>query len=247
MLRYRIILMISCSYINRSKASRKHTLNEAYFDIIDSEDKAYFLGLLYADGYNQENKSTVKLTLQAQDKDILEKFCKYINSNKPLSFVERSKKNKKLKDCYTMWMYSKILCNQLHNLGCPQKKSFIITFPNNQTIPDYLVQHFIRGYFDGDGHFGVYLRKHKNCVNKSKQYVLSIVSTLKFCMSLQKIIKRKFKIYTKLRIRHKKRKNTTRVLLMSGRKQIFRFLDWIYLDAQVYLNRKHNKYVLEKL
>ena len=55
-----------------SKASRKYSFDEHYFDNIDNEHKAYWLGLLMADGYNHETKTCVSLRLQGQDREILE-------------------------------------------------------------------------------------------------------------------------------------------------------------------------------
>ena len=52
---------------------RKYSLNKEYFKSIDTQEKAYILGFLYADGYNQETKNQIRLTLQKQDKDILDK------------------------------------------------------------------------------------------------------------------------------------------------------------------------------
>ena len=70
--------------------ANKYTFNKDYFERIDSKDKAYFLGFLYADGCNSisttQHHCTIILNLQEKDKDILDIFNKYINSNKPLTY-----------------------------------------------------------------------------------------------------------------------------------------------------------------
>ena len=58
---------------------KKYTLNEDYFLNINSEDRAYFLGLLYADGCN--NGSGFYVTLQDRDIDILNIFKRCIGIN----------------------------------------------------------------------------------------------------------------------------------------------------------------------
>ena len=46
-----------------SEISRKYSINQHYFDSVDSFDRAYFLGLLMADGYNNEKRGCVTLIL----------------------------------------------------------------------------------------------------------------------------------------------------------------------------------------
>ena len=57
-----------------SHKSRKYTINENYFDSIDTPNKAYILGLLFSDGCNYPPQHRVKLELQEKDKDILDKI-----------------------------------------------------------------------------------------------------------------------------------------------------------------------------
>ena len=64
--------------IPRTGASRrKYYLNETFFDNIDTQDKAYILGFLYADGCNYMPKQTVSMSLQEADYAILERIRKY--------------------------------------------------------------------------------------------------------------------------------------------------------------------------
>ena len=49
-------------------------MDEKYFDNIDTQNKAYTLGFLFADGYNSISKSTVSMALQESDGYILDKI-----------------------------------------------------------------------------------------------------------------------------------------------------------------------------
>ena len=49
---------------------RKYPIDEQFFDAIDSEEKAYFLGMLYADGTNSMKKTEVSLRLQEEDHEV---------------------------------------------------------------------------------------------------------------------------------------------------------------------------------
>lgn len=66
--------------------SRKYNVNENYFDNIDTPNKAYILGLLYADGNNHIKNNTVSIALQEEDVEILRLINKEIESDRPLSF-----------------------------------------------------------------------------------------------------------------------------------------------------------------
>jgi intein/homing endonuclease len=65
------------------------------------------------------------------------------------------------KNRYRLQIGSKSLYADLESLGFTRKKSGIMRFPD---VPDELLSHFIRGYFDGDGNvlFRFYRRKNRN-------------------------------------------------------------------------------------
>jgi len=128
--------------INPSPAP--YTINENYFDVIDTPNKAYILGMLYADGCNTTGNK-IKLALQDIDKEILEKIKEEIQSDKPLGFYRRSDKNPKHHDIYELVIYNKHMSEQLNSLGCIPRKSLVLHFPD--FIENDLMSHFIRGLF----------------------------------------------------------------------------------------------------
>ena len=69
---------------SQSELQRKYSINENFFDVIDTEEKAYFLGFLYADGCNATNRNAVILSLKEDDRDILEKLNSLLQPQKPL-------------------------------------------------------------------------------------------------------------------------------------------------------------------
>ena len=73
---------------------RKYPVDEQFFDEIDSEEKAYFLGMLYADGTNSMKKTEVSLRLQEEDYEILTKLNNLLQPTKPLRPIIRDKKEK---------------------------------------------------------------------------------------------------------------------------------------------------------
>ena len=135
-----------------SHCNRTYSVNEEYFDNIDTQNKAYFLGFLFADGNNGMQKTTISLSLQEKDRDILEKLRIDAGSNKPLRFIssERKRNNGEgynYKDKYALTVCNKHWCERLSELGCVPNKSLVLKFPDY--LSDDMLPHFIRGYFDG--------------------------------------------------------------------------------------------------
>lgn len=207
---------------------QKYDINEAFFDNIDTEEKAYILGLLYADGYNNEYRNSVNLSLAEKDKNILDKITQLIQPTKPLQFIERRIKNKSLQNVYRLVIANKHISQQLVKLGCMQAKTFKITFP--EWLQNNLIPHFIRGYCDGDGYI---------CNNiNNPSFNISLTSTEIFCNKLAEILKAKCDINCYIRTRHKERNNNIRMLEISGRLQAQKFCDFIYKNANIFLDRK---------
>ena len=117
-----------------------------YFEKIDSFDKAYFLGLILADGNIMSKEWRMQISLSEQDDYILKKFNEYANFKTTLykSHCESPKPRMALS------VHSKKLVSDLMKHGVKDRKSINGTFIPS-SIPDHLVHHFIRGYFDGDG------------------------------------------------------------------------------------------------
>lgn len=225
---------------NRAILARKYSLNENYFDIINTEEKAYFLGLLYADGCNQPQRNTVTIQLQESDKDILEKFKLEINCNKPLKFYNRNIKNPKWKNDFKLEINSSIFSKRLESLGCIKNKSLILKFPSIEQVAENFQKDFIRGYFDGDGCVGIYQNKSKIGKHGYKNITCNITSSLWVCEEIKKILT-KNGVNTSI-VKHPNGK-ATRVLVLGGNKNAIKFLNWLYEDSKIYLKRKYDKYI----
>lgn len=213
----------------------KYPIKEDYFDKIDSEDKAYFLGLLYADGCNNEKRNAISIGLQEKDKYILEIFREKIGLSKPLSFRNRKKEKVTYQNEYKLNIINKKLSKRLSELGCWTNKSMTLQFPDEGQIPNNLLNHFIRGVWDGDGHVGLHKRKKNNWTLVD----VSLTSTEMFCDKLSKVLRIKG-INTSITAKNKSK--ITRQLHINSRPQAVEFLNWIYKDSTVFLKRKYDKY-----
>jgi len=217
--------------VNKSQFKKIYSLNENFFEKIDTEEKAYFLGFLYSDGYIYPKKNSVSLCLQIEDIEILNKFNTCISSNRPLYRIKPPKKFPYRKVLVKLNIVNNQFFKHLISKGCLNKKSLILKFPNKSIIKKDLLHHFIRGYFDGDG--SVYISSNK--LN------IEFTGTLNFITEVQNILIKdlgfnKTSIYFK-----KNAKNTCRVRY-TGNKQCLKFKNWLYKNSTVFLDRKKSKF-----
>mgnify|MGYP000037420261 CR=1 FL=1 len=213
-----------------STINRKYIFDEHYFDCIDNNNKAYILGLLFADGCNTK-KGVISLSLQEKDKDILEKIKSELKYERDLILLNYKSKSENWSNQYLLRFSSKYMSQQLSNLGMLPNKSLILTFP--QWLDKKYYSHFIRGYFDGDG-----------CIPKNlKEKHLSIVGTLDFCTSIKEILSEEININSSISYCHGNTASNTRVLYISGKFQTEKFLNYIYNNAELFIGRKHDLYL----
>lgn len=210
----------------------KYTIDEYYFDNIDDQNKAYFLGLLYADGYHNIQKHSISITLQLEDRHILESFSELMQSTRPLHFVNNNVKNVNWSDCYKFTIINKHVSDMMLKYGVSQAKSLTLDFP--YWLSKELYPHFIRGYFDGDGHI----------VKSKYKYGMSIVGTERFCSALQNIFLNDLGVESHMYISTTPDKST-RTLMITNKRSSKIFFDYIYNDANLYLKRKHDVYKLK--
>jgi hypothetical protein len=232
---------------DHSHAKQNYAINENIFDNIDTEEKAYWLGFLYADG-NVSKTNRTRLSLAEEDIEIVEKFSNFIFGQERIKKYKQPENRKSFQDLVYVDVCNKHIAHTLARLGCPPKKTFILTFPD--WLDKKLYNHFIRGYFDGDGCLSNYKEKQKGRGRNNKNIVVSeydkshfsILSTKEFLTSLQFLFS-ELNINSTITKRHKKRKNNNFTLIVSGNHQIQRLTDWLYKNSNIFLQRKYDKYL----
>lgn len=202
----------------------KKQVDDSYFDQINTKEKAYWLGFLYADGYNDEQAS-VELALQEIDKPHIEKFKTAIHSKHRLSYKTKTK-------AYRINIRSRQLCKALTKYGCSNHKSYTMDIPSG--IPHMLISHFIRGYFDGDGCF--YTTKKGN---RQTGCITFTTASEKFADHFIKLLN-DYNIYAK-KYNVKIRQNW--IINICHQTDVEKFYDLIYKDAfdEIWLTRKYQK------
>lgn len=212
----------------------KYDFNHDYFENIDTENKAYWLGFLYADGCvtNKNSKGEnccLLCTLSSKDKLHLEKFLLEININN-LDIIKDNIINNKYKTS-GFTLTSKKMCFDLINKGLTPNK----TYSNNSYIftnlDDKLKWEFIRGFFDGDGT----LCKSENkfifgFVSLNENLLYEILSFVKKTIKTKSILKKDGKYFR---------------ITISGNRIVKQFCEYIYKNSNEN-NRLNRKYELSK-
>lgn len=205
---------------------RKYNLNENYFEKIDNNDKAYILGFIYADGGVYKNK--LEISLSSIDIEVLEFIKNKLDYNGVISaYMVNDKKYSRLV------ITSRKLYTDLINIGIIPNKTYISK--NLPKFNDEYTWHFLRGFFDGDG--SIYSSNYKPIA----EYTVNFSNNINILNEI-KIILEKYNISSS-KIRHRYKNNDISCMLdVRGTFNIEKFYELAYMNANFYLNRKHEKF-----
>lgn len=231
-----------------------YSFNKHYFDIIDDEHKAYWLGFIWSDGYlgyrirdNGREEYNLKLSLTDRDYEHLEKFNYDLNGNYNVHYYNHGKSSfqaqsgREARLFITNKHFGEILRNTYGIVPHREDCSKLLKY-----IPKDLVSHFIRGVVDADGSFC-----HYNIVERGyvvNKYDIKICGTIPMLQFIEKSFVDANLISDtsrKLTQRHKEegRDSRCRTLELSGKNNVISVLQYLYKDATVYLSRKYEKYL----
>lgn len=216
------------------------------FEQIDTEEKAYWLGLLMADGSIAwaKTKAGIKyygIKLGLCDKELMDKYKKFFDI--PEDFPYQILNQENCQPVYYIYITCHKIAEDLVNHGMVKRKDYRTKIPN---MPEKLKRHFIRGYFDGDG--CIYLRKVKlqSGKEKTKKFVSITSCSKKVLKQIEKLLKKLNLIrINKNHIKFPKTYNGKKhppFLGFKHRTDVYNFLNFMYKDAAIYMERKWNLY-----
>jgi hypothetical protein len=148
----RYILKLWAKHGMKGKSRRKYAVDLAFFETIDSPDKAYFLGFIAADGCVRKpmhGPLVLSIRVSSKDEEVLVSFLKQLKSNIPVCHSPYTTPwNKVVQEASYVNVIGDKICGDLAKYNVVQRK----TQDYEPTwLPDRLMSHFTRGYFDGDG------------------------------------------------------------------------------------------------
>ena len=218
-----------------------------FFSSIETEIQAYLLGIIASDGSINLERHTVTLHINEIDKELFD-LLKIISPN---AYTQECKgteskatthgKTVKNKGSIRLSISSKILIEDLYKLGIEQNKTYKEMYIPEQ-IPNNLIRHFIRGYFDGDGCITYSIRK-PNPKNREINYRVS--GRFEICAKLSNILidiqkhLSKYNINTNI---HYDKRDDMYTLNVCSRNIIKNVYHYLYDNSNFYLSRKFNKF-----
>ena len=226
---------------NKKRAwnNAKKIKNYNFFDKIDSEEKAYWLGFILGDGFISKNRFRLGINLNIKDANHLQKFADLFN--KTLRFKkEKSPASDYICEECVFEICNIYLVTKLKVLGIKPNKTYNFSERTFKKVPDNLFNHFIRGFLDADG--CIHIEKN-NALHLgfagNNDLIQKIIDEICLRVGLSLITCRN------TRRRPSKKANSFGTYYnFSGKSQVLKILSWVYSDSTIYLNRK--KEIFEK-
>lgn len=214
----------------KRQTRNRFPVNDEFFDVIDTEEKAYLLGFFIADGCVKEVHYKHKMSYKMSfDNTILDEESIRLLHDRICPHAAMSLKHvgENTLPQYTLQWTSDHMGETLINKYrvCPRKTHDVNFSLPEGSIPDHLWRHFIRGFMDGDGHLA------STClyfVFTSKPFCEQIMATFKNFG------------YTIYEIQGKTLKSYWRGYISLSDEKRAALKEFLYKDATCFLKRKYD-------
>lgn len=208
--------------VGQGEYFEKLTIDRQFFQSIDSEVKAYALGLIATDGfisYTSKGKY-LGVELQMPDSVVLHAIALAIGADPSAAVSKIVREGKKPTE--RLRIYSRDLVEQLMELGITKATGDRQCF---RSLPSHLARHYIRGLFDGDG-----------SVFSAKSHLALSVSSRDLAYGLVELVNYHLGLISKVRVTS--RNDKPFYVVNSWSKQPRKIIHWIYSDSTIAIPRK---------
>jgi len=220
--------------LERTRPKSCYSFDESFFKKIDTEEKAYWLGFIAADGciVDAKSKRCLRIELSSKDRGHLEKLKSAIKYDGPIHYDRKHHLTYNGKTdiflCDMLQINHRELVKDFINLGVTPRKSKTLQPP---VIRKSLIRHWIRGYFDGDGSVSIVESTNNICgsIFGNKQ-VMEFISD-HFRKELD----------TEALSHYRKKKNGWE-MCFHGNQLAKKVERYFYRNATVFLDRKYHKF-----
>ena len=203
----------------------KHDLNETIFDTIDTEEKAYWIGYIYAEGCVVDNK-VFAMGISIVDKDHLLKLRDFLGASHTIYHRKSETGYSSKSETVYMHINHYHLGETLQNLGIVKARNHFYRI--EQSLPEHLYHHFILGYLDGDG-----------CLRGNYNPSVTFVGQQDILEWIRMVFHKGLDTNPNLSILKGKGIYSINYV---GINQSTLICQWLYRDATVWLQRKRDKF-----
>jgi intein-encoded DNA endonuclease-like protein len=219
------------------KYNTTYTVNQEFFDEINTEEKAYILGFVCADGHVDAKAHRLTIALKDSDYKILESIRQVMESTHPIKrHIKKrnpyTKANNLVLEQCSLSINGKRLVSSLVDMGIAGKKTYTLDSSIVKHIPQKHIRHFLRGYLDGDGCI-TWRKKY----NSGAKYIVQVVGNQEFLLeAFQRNFPSNCSLYKD------KTSKQCYVWKIANKRSVLEFLNYLYKDAKIYLDRKYKIY-----
>ena len=222
-------------------AKRKYSLDEDYFKVIDTPRKAYWLGLIYADGNVQ--KYNFSLGFKQEDRYMLEALAADVSYGGDVSDIEVNRAifggEKKIYRSSVLRLCSRRFVNNLVDKGVEFNKTFRLIFPD---LDNTNRRHFVRGLYDGDGFISITNQKGRSHtvwgIVGQERLLHGVNDVLVNELNIKKTAVRKMAAENCWTIRYATHFNGVRRFAKGRLDDLLEIRKWLYFDADCFFRRK---------
>jgi DNA-binding CsgD family transcriptional regulator/DNA-binding Xre family transcriptional regulator len=221
----------------RNETGTKYHCDHGFFDAIDSEEKAYWLGFLAADA-DIGAEGRLSISLKPSDREHLYRLKYSLKSTHPVTdYTSNSGYHGRQVTFSVLDIGSSRLVRGLTLNGVGPKKTFALRWPSHLE-PDML-KHFLRGMVDGDGSLTTYVRQSPDNGKFEMQYRFSLTSNTNFLKECQRYLVEACDLRCTKLARKREGNPNIGSLAYGGRRQVERIFHLLYDDANIFLLRKY--------
>ena len=218
-----------------SRAKIKNpNLKEHFFQSINCEENAYFLGLLISDGNvfkdNSGRQASISITLDLKDEYMLQKFKEVLCANTSIGQDGRG--------CGQIAVRSNIMAEDLSKYGVVPRKSLYTYLPK---ISDQYMSHLLRGIFDGDGSIMAKPSPKEDGHNRFL-HAISFCGTHRLMEDISNYLYENFSLKQKPSVYDYKDRQLSE-LKIQNIDDMYLFCNYMYKDASIFLDRKYQTFL----
>jgi hypothetical protein len=191
------------------------------------------LGFIAADGYVHNPHHLVEVSLAIKDVIHLAKLREALQATNPIQEYESGGHRHSGGHRYVrLVVRSTHILVALRRWGVVQAKTFTLPWPHS--LSGRLLQHFLRGYIDGDGGFHLIRTAYPRPEPR-----FEVTSNTAFIQECQRYLMAQCDLrQTKLGVRNSQPLIST--IQYGGRWQVRRIFEFVYRGASIWMPRKHD-------